>query len=700
MGSTTTRRLKNMNMRVISIFAVFTVCVLCSAQTEIPEQFATESDGHIETIQDNTEETRTPRSLAVNRDLMRAKEILAKVGHHCTASKNNLAAAKAQIAKHTNAVHKALNVAKKICKKEKEMARRSAEKKNKHEARGATFKFDTGKPCKGGKGDFRMKLKQDQRVVVGKIPANMKDVWVKLRTDKDVDTELWTADGKREIAIVAWRVGKIDSPSAASIKYAGGTIKYSGYNGIASKNGALNFGHEDIEIVGKSKSAFTMKAFAFESGTAKVYYSWGADPVKCKAHNAKVALKKRLSEKDYKEALKAAASVAQNCSGANNYTKAMKVALKAAIQLVEGHKIKLKKCHTNKEKYSKHLHQLDAKEKKYKEGDAKESRMKKERAIKKEKMNKERAQKYVKEKKNKESKAKEGAHKVEQAAKEKHAKERNAKEQARKRELKGKEKSQKAEAAAKEKSAKERNGKERAKKREHKNKEAAAKAKERHDKAVKKERKAKADERRSKELSSKERTSKERTSKERTNKAERAKKESASKEQSQKKERASKEHAKKESASKEKTNKERAGKERTNKERAGKAERSHKERSYKQERTNKERSSKQYRARNTCTVWAYEHNNYQGRVMQHHSYCGPGRQDVRFHRMYRRRRGFHASSFKLSSGCRQVQLWDEDNCRYGYGDNMNIRSSTSSVTWDLNDDICGMSIWSTAGHNC
>merc|ERR1711959_226141 len=383
--------------------------------------------------------------------------------------------------------------------------------------------------------------------------------------------------------------------------YAGGTIKYSGYNGIASKNGALNFGHEDIEIVGKSKSAFTMKAFAFETGTAKVYYSWGADPVKCKAqkakrrqekkkkHNAKVALKKRLSEKDYKKALKAAANVAQNCSGANNYTKAMKVALKAAIQLVEGHKIKLKKCHTNKEKYSKHLHQLDAKEKK-----------------------------------NKESKAKEGAHKVEQAAKEKHAKERNAKEQARKRELKGKEKSQKAEAAAKEKSAKERNGKERAQKREHKNKEAAAKAKERHDKEVKKERKAKADERRSKELSSKERTSKERTTKERKNKAERAHKERVSKEQSQKKERASKERAKKESASKESTNKERAGKERTNKE------------------------------RNTCTVWAYEHNHFRGRLMRQHSYCGPRRQDIRFHRMYRRRRGFHASSFKLSSGCRQV----------------------------------------------
>merc|ERR1711990_380605 len=367
MGSTTvfTRRLKDMNMRVISVFAVFTVCVLCSAQTEIPEQFATESDGHIETIQDNTEETRTPRSLAVNRDLMRAKEILAKVGHHCAASKNNLAAAKAQIAKHTNAVHKALNVAKKICKKEKEMARRSAEKKKKHEARGATFKFDTGKPCKGGKGNFRMKLKQDQRVVVGKIPANMKDVWVKLRTDKDVDTELWTADGKREIAIVAWRVGKINSPSAASIKYAGGTIKYSGYNGIASKNGALNFGHEDIQIVGKSTSSFMMKAFAFEAGTARITYSWGADPEKCKAqkaklrkekkakHDAKVALKKKMSEGKYKQALKVLQGSTKGCKGANKWTTTTRTELKKAQKIVTSHRIGLKKCQKGKEAHGK-----------------------------------------------------------------------------------------------------------------------------------------------------------------------------------------------------------------------------------------------------------------------------------------------------------------------------------------------------------
>merc|ERR1712178_567348 len=504
-------------------FIVWTTCALslcCTAELELPEmptmeqdtpsEFiedsipaaedpATDAEEVLDMIQDKLQEGDRKSVISYKNEVLRSKEALAKYGLKCKAVATALTKATGAIASHKSAVTKAIKESNKICDKEKKQEEKSKEKKKKLNIEGPTFKFPVGQPCKGGKGNFVMKLKLNQRVPVGVIPSNMPNIWVKLRTDKDVDTELWTANGKREIAIVAWRVGKIDSPTAASIKYAGGTIKYSGYNGIASKNGALNFGHEDIEIVGKSKSAFTMKAFAFESGTAKVYYSWGADPVKCKAqkakrrqekkkHDAKVAMKKRLSEKDYKKALKAAANVAQNCSGANNYTKAMKRALKVAIQLVEGHKIKLKKCHTNKEKYSKHLHQLDAKEKKYKEGDAKESAMKKERAIKKEKMNKERAHKYAKEQKNKESKAKEGAHKVEQAAKEKHAKERN--------------------------------GKERAKKREHKNKEAAAKAKERHDKAVKKERKAKADERRSKELSSKERTSKERTTKERKNKAE------------------------------------------------------------------------------------------------------------------------------------------------------------------------------------
>merc|ERR1711934_461647 len=99
------------------------------------------------------------------------------------------------------------------------------------------------------------------------------------------------------------------------------------------------------------------------------------------------------------------------------------------------------------------------------------------------------------------------------------------------------------------------------------------------------------------------------------------------------------------------------------------------------------------RAAGTCTVTAYEHNSYRGRVEQRHSICHRGRYDIRYG-TYGRRRGFQASSFKLSSGCQQVQLWDEDACRYGYGDNVNIHHSVSSVKYDLNDDICAISIWS------
>merc|ERR1712230_93854 len=40
-----------------------------------------------------------------------------------------------------------------------------------------------------------------------------------------------------------------------------------------------------------------------------------------------------------------------------------------------------------------------------------------------------------------------------------------------------------------------------------------------------------------------------------------------------------------------------------------------------------------------------------------------------------------------------MQLWDEDKCREGYSDNVNIRSSVRSVKWDLNDDICAITVW-------
>merc|ERR1712230_151609 len=218
-----------------------------------------------------------------------------------------------------------------------------------------------------------------------------------------------------------------------------------------------------------------------------------------------------------------------------------------------------------------------------------------------------------------------------------------------------------------------------------------------------------------KESQAKEKVKKEKDAKEEAANKESSKKEKDAKERATKKERSDKEKVSKEKAEKEKAAKAAAiAKEKDDKARerkskddernAKKKEQQSKEATAKSnERNDKaaaaERKKKadekeqKRRAAGTCTVTAYEHNSYRGRVEQRHSICHRGRYDIRYG-TYGRRRGFQASSFKLSSGCQQVQLWDEDACRYGYGDNVNIHHSVSSVKYDLNDDICAISIWS------
>merc|ERR1712093_231242 len=144
----------------------------------------------------------------------KSKELKAKE----RTSKEKKAKKKERKAKETGAKEKK---AKEKKSKEKKAKATTKEKAAKAKATGPTFNFNTGSPCKGGKGSFVRKLKLNARVDVGIIPAGMNNVWVKLRTDKDVETELWTVKNKkqREIAIVAWRVGKINSPTSASMKY-------------------------------------------------------------------------------------------------------------------------------------------------------------------------------------------------------------------------------------------------------------------------------------------------------------------------------------------------------------------------------------------------------------------------------------------------------------------------------------------------
>jgi hypothetical protein len=153
----------------------------------------------------------------------------------------------------------------------------------------------------------------------------------------------------------------------------------------------------------------------------------------------------------------------------------------------------------------------------------------------------------------------------------------------------------------------------------------------------------------------------------------RAKAEKATKEKNEKqREREQKREAKVEKDSKEAQKKHHARKERADKD--------------KMEKTQKK----------TCTVTLYEHSHYRGRVEHKQSYCSAHRIDVRF-RQYAlggRRRGYEASSVKLSGGCQMVQLWDEDWDRYGARDNINTHHSMANFPNDINDDTSGMSVWS------
>merc|ERR1712093_657819 len=163
-----------------------------------------------------------------------------------------------------------------------------------------------------------------------------------------------------------------------------------------------------------------------------------------------------------------------------------------------------------------------------------------------------------------------------------------------------------------------------------------------------------------------------------------------------KKERNNKERVKKEQEreAKRRAQLERNGKESSAKrERSGKVERSNKAAAHR-ERNNK--AARERNSKNTCHVKMYQHSGYRGRVEYSGSFCSGHRQDIRI-RQYAlggRRRGYHGSSITLSRGCRQVQLWDEDACRYNYGHNKNIHRSLGGFSYDLNDDVCAISVWS------
>ena len=121
-----------------------------------------------------------------------------------------------------------------------------------------------------GEGNFTQSLAKDAISLVGTIPAGIGALQVVLKSDKDLDIQLYGEDGT---AIVAWNPkGFLSGAGKQSITYNGMYIEWSGYNGDGTGKG-----HEYIKITGDTTEQLTMKVFGYEGGFADVTYSWNGN---------------------------------------------------------------------------------------------------------------------------------------------------------------------------------------------------------------------------------------------------------------------------------------------------------------------------------------------------------------------------------------------------------------------------------------
>jgi len=126
--------------------------------------------------------------------------------------------------------------------------------------------------CEGGNGTFKQQIPfQDVIEVDGTIPPDINGLNIYLKSDNDVDVQLFDKDTGK--ALVGWNIGALigDGAGYATTPYKGMTIKYSGYNGDGTGQG-----HEYIKIIGKTPSNLIMKAYGYKAGYAKIDYSWKA----------------------------------------------------------------------------------------------------------------------------------------------------------------------------------------------------------------------------------------------------------------------------------------------------------------------------------------------------------------------------------------------------------------------------------------
>ena len=121
-----------------------------------------------------------------------------------------------------------------------------------------------------GTGEFKQAIPNKDVAVVGMIPANIDMLEINLDSDKDIDIQLFGADGT---AIVSWNPkGLLSGKAKQTIEYHGMHIEWSGYNGINGQKG-----HEYIKVLNATTEQLTMKVYGYESGLAEVQYQWGME---------------------------------------------------------------------------------------------------------------------------------------------------------------------------------------------------------------------------------------------------------------------------------------------------------------------------------------------------------------------------------------------------------------------------------------
>jgi hypothetical protein len=158
--------------------------------------------------------------------------------------------------------------------------------------------FDFGSGCAAGEGDFVLSLPTQgmTKFLPGEIPEDKYNVFIRLEASDDLDVALydtmydeggkWPETGK---AIVAW-CGAPSSCNAGLLGFTVGAeravyqrpgidsmdVTYSGYNGVNGEKG-----NEFIYIDGKTTASLKMSAFAYQAGSAHVFYSWGKSESGC-----------------------------------------------------------------------------------------------------------------------------------------------------------------------------------------------------------------------------------------------------------------------------------------------------------------------------------------------------------------------------------------------------------------------------------